>query len=139
VTSPSPIVLITGGSRGIGAATARLAAARGYVVAFTYLERAVAAHALVDEITSSGGTALAIQADVSVEADVLRVFGEVDSRLGTLAALVISLMISTANTAFSARTNAITTLAIDIVKLNRVLVRYGPDAASIRDELRKRQ
>jgi len=57
--------------------------------------------------------------------------------VGTLAALVISLMISTANTAFSARTNAITTLAIDIVKLNRVLVRYGPDAASIRDELRK--
>jgi len=57
--------------------------------------------------------------------------------VGTLAALVISLMISTSNTAFSARTNAITTLAIDIVKLNRVLVRYGPDAAGIRDELRK--
>ena len=88
VTSSSPIVLITGGSRGIGAATARLAAARGYAVAFTYLERAETAQALVDEITSSGGTALAIQADVSLEADVLRVFGEVDARLGTLTALV---------------------------------------------------
>ena len=88
MTPSSPIVLITGGSRGIGAATARLAAARGYAVAFTYLERAVTAQALADEITSTGGRALAIQADVSLEADVLRVFGEVDAHLGTLTALV---------------------------------------------------
>ena len=83
-----PIVLITGGSRGIGAATARLAAVRGYAVAFTYLERADTASSLVDEITSSGGTALAIQADVGLEPDVLRVFATVDTRLGTLTALV---------------------------------------------------
>jgi NAD(P)-dependent dehydrogenase (short-subunit alcohol dehydrogenase family) len=88
VTSRSPIILITGGGRGIGAATVRLAAARGYVVAFTYLERAEAAQALATEIASSGGTALAIQADVSLEADVLRIFREVDTRLGTLTALV---------------------------------------------------
>src|SRR5262245_18608396 len=67
VASSSPIVLITGGSRGIGAATVRLAAARGYAIAFTYLERAETAHALVHELTATGGTALAIQADVSLE------------------------------------------------------------------------
>lgn len=84
----SPIILITGGSRGIGAATARLAASRGYLVAFTYLERSSTALALADEIASTGGTAIALQADVGIEADVLRVFREVDTRLGTLTALV---------------------------------------------------
>lgn len=84
----SPIVLITGGSRGIGAATARLAAARGYTVAITYLERGSAAEAVVSEIKAAGGTAIALQADVSVEADVRRVFEQVDARLGTLTALV---------------------------------------------------
>lgn len=88
MTSSSPIVLITGGSRGIGAATVRLAASRGYRVAFTYLQRASTAQALVSEIESTGGTAIALQADVGIEADVLRVFDEVDSRLGTLSALV---------------------------------------------------
>ncbi len=88
VTSSSPIVLITGGSRGIGAATARLAAARGYAVAFTYLERSGAAHALAEEIAAAGGTALAMQADIGIEADVLRVFRDVDARLGALTALV---------------------------------------------------
>jgi NAD(P)-dependent dehydrogenase (short-subunit alcohol dehydrogenase family) len=84
----SPIVLITGGSRGIGAATARLAAARGYTVAITYLERGNAAEAVVSEVKAAGGTAIALQADVSVEADVRRVFEQVDARLGTLTALV---------------------------------------------------
>lgn len=84
----TPIVLITGGSRGIGAATARLAAARGYAVAFTYLERAETALAVVADIESSGGSALALQADVSIESDVLRVYAGVDARLGTLTALV---------------------------------------------------
>ena len=88
MTSSSPIILITGGSRGIGAATARLAAARGYAVAFTYLERVETAQALVSELTSAGGKVLALQADVSVEADVVRIFQELDTRLGTLAALV---------------------------------------------------
>lgn len=88
VTSSAPTVLITGGSRGIGAATARLAAARGYAVAFTYLERGGIAHALAEEIAATGGTALALQADISIEADVLRVFRDVDARLGTITALV---------------------------------------------------
>jgi NAD(P)-dependent dehydrogenase (short-subunit alcohol dehydrogenase family) len=88
MASASPIILITGGSRGIGAATARLAATRGYRVAFTYLQREETARALVDEIERGGGTALALRADVGVEADVRRVFDEVDARLGTLTALV---------------------------------------------------
>ena len=83
-----PLILITGGSRGIGAATARLAAARGYAVAFTYLERAATAEALVAELEATGATALALQADVSVEDDVLRVFRELDTRLGPITALV---------------------------------------------------
>jgi NAD(P)-dependent dehydrogenase (short-subunit alcohol dehydrogenase family) len=83
-----PLILITGGSRGIGAATARLAAARGYAVAFTYLERAAAAEALVVELEGTGATALALQADVSVEDDVLRVFRELDTRVGPITALV---------------------------------------------------
>ena len=83
-----PLVLITGGSRGIGAATARLAATRGYAIVINYLRRADQAHALVDELTSLGSTAIAIQADVAVEVDVLRMFAEIDTRLGTLTALV---------------------------------------------------
>jgi NAD(P)-dependent dehydrogenase (short-subunit alcohol dehydrogenase family) len=88
MASSSPIILITGGSRGIGAATVRSAASRGYRVAFTYLRREETALTLVDEINHGGGTALALRADVGVESDVLRVFDEVDSRFGTLTALV---------------------------------------------------
>lgn len=84
----SPIVLITGGSRGIGAATARLAAARGYAVAINYVRRRGEADALVQELTSQGARAIAVQADIAVEADVLRLFATVDAQLGTLTALV---------------------------------------------------
>jgi NAD(P)-dependent dehydrogenase (short-subunit alcohol dehydrogenase family) len=84
----SPIVLITGGSRGIGAAAARMAAARGYWIAINYLQRAETADALVRELNDSGATAIGVQGDVSHENDVLRMFGEVDTRLGTLTALV---------------------------------------------------
>jgi len=83
-----PIVLITGGSRGIGAATARLAARRGYAVAINYRHRAAEAEALVQELASTGTRAIAVQADIAREADVLRLFHEVDTRVGTLTALV---------------------------------------------------
>ncbi|MCX5580292.1 hypothetical protein [Kaistia terrae] len=56
--------------------------------------------------------------------------------VGTMSALVIGLLISTASTSFSARTNAIGNLSVDIVRLNRSLVRYGPDASGIRDTIR---
>jgi NAD(P)-dependent dehydrogenase (short-subunit alcohol dehydrogenase family) len=84
----SPIVLITGGSRGIGAAAARMAAARGYAIAINYLHRADTAEALVRELRDSGATAISLQGDVSREPDVLRMFREVDTRLGPLTALV---------------------------------------------------
>ena len=83
-----PVVLVTGGGRGIGAATARLAAARGYAVCVNYLRDQDAAESLVTSIRDSGGTALAVQADVSVEADVVRLFAAVDAGLGRLTALV---------------------------------------------------
>lgn len=82
------VMLITGASRGIGAATARLAAARGYAVCVNYLNRREAADAVVAEIESRGGQAIAVAADVSVEAEVVKLFQAVDQRLGTLTALV---------------------------------------------------
>ena len=85
---PSPVILITGGSRGIGAATARLAATRGYAIAVNYHRRAGDADALVKELATSGTTAIAVQADVAREEDVLRMFGDVDARLGPITALV---------------------------------------------------
>lgn len=83
----SRILLVTGGSRGIGAATARLAAARGYAVCVNYRENHAAADAVVRDIEQAGGTAIAAAADVSREADVLRLFETVDQRLGRLTAL----------------------------------------------------
>ena len=83
-----PLMLVTGASRGIGAAVARLAASQGYTVCINYLRQAQAAQALVASIEAAGGRALALQGDVSQEADVLRMFGQLDA-LGTrLQALV---------------------------------------------------
>lgn len=82
------VVLITGGSRGIGAATARLAAARGYGVCVNYLGNRDAAEGVVGEIVASGGEAFAVQADVSLDADVTRLFERIDTRFGRLDALV---------------------------------------------------
>jgi NAD(P)-dependent dehydrogenase (short-subunit alcohol dehydrogenase family) len=81
-------ILVTGGSRGIGAATARLAAQRGYAVCVNYRSNRAAADAVVAGIESAGGKAVAVGADVSVEADVVRLFETVDARLGRLTALV---------------------------------------------------
>ena len=82
------IVIVTGGSRGIGAATAKLAAAEGYAVCVNYRANAAAADAVVAGITGAGGRAIAVQADVSIEADVVRLFDTCDARLGRLTALV---------------------------------------------------
>jgi len=81
-------VLVTGGGRGIGAATARLAAERGYTVCVNYRTNRAAADAVVADIESRGGTAIAVGADVSIETDVLRLFQTIDERVGPLRALV---------------------------------------------------
>lgn len=82
------VAIITGASRGIGAATARLAAQRGYAVRFGYRQDRGAAERVVQQIESAGGRALAIAADVAVEADVVRLFAESAASLGALTALV---------------------------------------------------
>ena len=87
-TSVTPVLLVTGGGRGIGAATARLAAQRGYAVAVNYVHNALAAEELVAEICAQGGRAIAVQADVADEAQVLRLFAAVDAQLGPLRGLV---------------------------------------------------
>jgi NAD(P)-dependent dehydrogenase (short-subunit alcohol dehydrogenase family) len=84
----SEILLVTGGSRGIGAATALLAARKGYAVAVNYARDAAAAAEVVRRIREAGGTALAVQGDVADEQQVLRVFREVDDKLGRITALV---------------------------------------------------
>ena len=80
------VLLVTGGGRGIGAATARLAAAAGYDLAVNFLRDESAAKKLVREL--SGGRAIALQGDVAVESDVVRMFDELDRKLGRITALV---------------------------------------------------
>lgn len=82
------IMAITGASRGIGAATARLAAAQGYAVCVNYRERREPAERLVAEIKGAGGVAISVGADVAREADVERLFATVDAQLGRITALV---------------------------------------------------
>lgn len=82
------IALITGASRGIGAAAARLAAKHGWAVAVNYLANGAAAQAVVDAIRAEGGTAIAVQGDVASEADILAMFQAVDTQLGRISALV---------------------------------------------------
>ena len=83
-----PVLLITGASRGIGAATALLAAQQGWSVAVNYATNQQAAEAVVREIHDAGGNAMAVQADVGDEAQILRMFAEVDAKLGRVSGLV---------------------------------------------------
>ncbi len=82
------VILITGGSRGIGAAIAQRAADAGYAVCISYLNNQAAADALVASIHDKGGTAIAVRADVAVDAEVVQMFKQVDESLGPITALV---------------------------------------------------
>ena len=84
----APVLLVTGGSRGIGAATALLAAQAGYAVAVNYQSNSLAADEVVRSIRDSGGQAMALQADVSREDEVMAMFARIDAKWGPLAALV---------------------------------------------------
>jgi NAD(P)-dependent dehydrogenase (short-subunit alcohol dehydrogenase family) len=82
------VLLVTGGSRGIGAAICRLGAHRGYKVAINYKQSAESARSVVDAIRTEGGEAVAIQGDVTREVDIVRVFAALDGTLGRVTALV---------------------------------------------------
>lgn len=88
MSQPHGTLIVTGGSRGIGAAISRLAAAHGYSVAIDYFSDANAANQLVQEISGAGGRATAVQADIGSEPDILRLFRTAEEKLGPLSALV---------------------------------------------------
>ena len=82
------VLLVTGGSRGIGAAVAELAAERGYAVCVNYRQQAAAAERVVHRLRERGSEAIAVAADVAEPADVVRLFASVDEHLGPLTGLV---------------------------------------------------
>lgn len=82
------VLIVTGSSRGIGAATALKAATQGYAVCVNYLQDAIAAKQIVAQIEKNGGSAIAVAADVSQETEVERLFQTVDRELGVVTALV---------------------------------------------------
>lgn len=87
---PRPVLLIAGGSRGIGAATAKLAGERGYDVAANYVSNSNAAAGVVEAVKAAGGKAVAIQGDMAKEADIVRVFDEAARALGPITHFVHS-------------------------------------------------
>jgi NAD(P)-dependent dehydrogenase (short-subunit alcohol dehydrogenase family) len=84
----SPVLIVTGAGTGIGAATARLAAHRGYAVCVNFLRKREIAESVVAAIQAGGGRAISVQADVSSESEVVRLFETADRELGRLTALV---------------------------------------------------
>jgi NAD(P)-dependent dehydrogenase (short-subunit alcohol dehydrogenase family) len=88
MTTQRSVVLITGGSRGIGAAVAQLAATRGYDVAITYRAEREAAEQAVAQCRAAGAAAMACQGDVAIEADVVRLFDEAEAGLGPISHVV---------------------------------------------------
>jgi len=110
--SKQGVLIVTGASRGIGAATARIAAERGYAVCVNYHRNQSAAQSLVSEIEHGGGRAIAVAADVSSESDVISLFAEVDNAFGPVTALVNNAGILEKQTRVE---------DIDAARLNRIL------------------
>ena len=82
------VMVVTGGSRGIGAATARLAAKQGYTICINYLHNQEAANKTLEDLKQLGSTAISVAGDVASESDVINLFNTVDEQLGKVTALV---------------------------------------------------
>jgi NAD(P)-dependent dehydrogenase (short-subunit alcohol dehydrogenase family) len=111
---PRPVLLIAGGSRGIGAATARLAGARGYDVAVNYVSNAEAAGATAAQVQKTGARAIALQGDMALEADIVRVFDETASHLGPVTHFVHSSGIAGKNSRLDAASAATIRAVLDV-------------------------
>ena len=111
---PRPVLLIAGGSRGIGAATARMAGARGYDVAVNYKSNAKAAASVVNAVKSAGGNAVAIAGDMAIEQDIERVFDATAAQLGPLTHFVHSAGIAGKNSRLEAASAATMREVIDV-------------------------
>ena len=109
-----PVLLIVGGSRGIGASTARIAGARGYDVAVNYKSNAKAAADVIAAVKASGGKAVAIQGDAAVEQDIERVFDEAAKALGPITHFVHSAGIGGKNSRLDAASAATIREVIDV-------------------------
>jgi NAD(P)-dependent dehydrogenase (short-subunit alcohol dehydrogenase family) len=111
---PRPVLLIAGGSRGIGAATARMAGARGYDVAVNYKQNAKAAAGVVEAVAAAGGKAVALAGDMAIEQDVERVFAAAAKELGPLTHFVHSAGIGGKNSRLEAASAATLREVIDV-------------------------
>ena len=109
-----PVLLIAGGSRGIGASTARLAAERGYDVAINYLSNANAAKTVADAVAASGGKAVTISGDMSKENDIQRVFEEAARGLGPVTHFVHSAGVGGKNSRLDVATAATIREVLDV-------------------------
>jgi NAD(P)-dependent dehydrogenase (short-subunit alcohol dehydrogenase family) len=117
----APVLLITGASRGIGAATAKLAANRGFDVAVSYLRDETAANAVAGVVRQAGRRAITVQGDMGKEADIARMFAAVDKELGRLTHFVYNAGITGTGSRVEAADPAMMRNVIDVNVLGAFL------------------